>query len=358
MMRIASLTWVAICAIATPGLAQSMPGMDMKGMEIRPQKPKPAARKAQSKAAPRHKAPVPAGDMRGMDMSPPARAPASAPDHAGMPGMDHGGMAGMDMSGPAAMSGPAGTDLPAGHDPAPPLPADHYADRFFPAEDMGRSREAMMREDGGQTIHQILFNLAEIQILNSHAGYRWDSEGFIGGDINRLWIKSEGEGTFRDGVDSAEVQALFSHAIGPYYNLQAGVRQDIRPTPSQTYATVGFEGLSPYEFETEGALFLSTKGDLLARLEAWYDQRITQRLVVQPRVELNLSAQDVPQDRYGAGIVDAELGLRLRYEIKREFAPYIGVSWERKTGRSAECARADGERPDQTGFVIGVRTWF
>src|SRR5262249_38726872 len=154
-------------------------------------------------------------------------------------------------------------------------------------------------------------------------------EGFVGGDIHRLWIKSEGEGTFHLGVDSAEIQALYSRAIGPYYNVQLGVRHDFRPSPSRTYATVGFEGLAPYRLEAEGALFLSTKGDLLARLEGWYDQRITQRLILQPRAELNFSAQDVPEDRYGAGLIDAELGLRLRYAIRQEFAPYVGISWER-----------------------------
>jgi len=279
-----------------------------------------------------------------------------------MPGMDHAAMAGMDMSDAAAshpttMAAPAGTDLPAGHAAAPTMPVDHYADRFFATGDMDQARSAMMHDNGGQTVQQVLFNLAEMRALQGRNGYRWDGEAFIGGDVNRLWLKSEGDGTFHHGVNSAEVQALFSHAIGPYYNLQVGLRQDIRPVPSRTYATVGFEGLSPYEFETEGALFLSDKGDLLGRLEAWHDARIPQRLVLQPRIELNLSAQDVAEDRYGAGLVDAELGLRLRYEVTRGFAPYVGISWERKTGRTADDARADGQRPGQTSFVMGLRTW-
>ena len=121
-----------------------------------------------------------------------------------------------------------------------------------------------------------------------------------------MWLKSEG--AFREGVESAEVQALYSRAVGPYFNLQAGVRHDFRPSPNRAYATVGFEGLSPYMFEVEGALFLSIKGDLLGRLEGYYDQRITQRLILQPRVEFNRSAQDVAQNRLGAGLTDAELG--------------------------------------------------
>ena len=120
----------------------------------------------------------------------------------------------------------------------------------------------MMFEQGGQPFYQVMFNLAEYQARQGRDGYRWDGEAWFGGDINRLWLKSEGEGAFREGVESAEVQALYSRAVGPYFNLQAGVRHDFQPSPNRTYATVGFEGLSPYMFEVEGALFLSTKGDL------------------------------------------------------------------------------------------------
>src|SRR3546814_11929731 len=115
-------------------------------------------------------------------------------------------------------------------------------------------------------------------------------------------------------METAEIQALYSRALDPYWNLQAGVRYDFKPNPSRTYATVGIEGVAPYWFETEAALFLSNKGDVLGRIEGYYDQRITQRLILQPRVELNLSAQDVPETRIGAGISNAEFGLRPRSE--------------------------------------------
>lgn len=223
---------------------------------------------------------------------------------------------------------------------------------------MSRSRAAMMREQGGQTLYQVMFNLAEVQARAGRDGYRWDGEAWVGGDINRLWLKSEGEGAFRESVESAEVQALYSRAIGPYFNVQAGVRHDFQPSPTRTYATVGFEGLAPYMFEVEGALFLSNKGEVLGRLEGYYDQRLTQRLILQPRVEFNLSAQDVPEIRLGSGLTDAELGLRLRYEVSRQFAPYVGVSYQAKTGRTADFARADGKDPTTTSFVAGVRFWF
>lgn len=259
-----------------------------------------------------------------------------------------------------ASSEKVGTDLspPDTTPPAPPPPADHAADAVWGAEVMAPARERMHREHGGMRLHQILFNLAEVQVRRGREGYRWDGEGWWGGDINRLVVKSEGEARFDRRVAAAEVQFLYSRAIGPYYDLQSGVRQDLGASVRRTYASIGVEGLAPYWFETEGTLFVSDKGDLLARAEAWYDQRITQRLVLQPRVELNLAAQDVPEQRIGKGLSTAELGLRLRYEIRREFAPYLGMSWDRKVGRTADYARRDGDGRGGAAAVFGMRGWF
>ena len=245
-----------------------------------------------------------------------------------------------------------------GNAPAPPLPTDHAADSVYGADAMAMGRHHLQQHHGGQNFSQVLLNLAEYQFRNGRDGYRWDGEAWFGGDINRLFIKSEGEGAFREGIESAEVQALYSRTIGPYFNLQAGVRQDLGPSPKRTYATVGLEGLAPGFFELEGAVFLSNKGDLLGRLEGYYDQRITQRLILQPRAELNFAAQDVPENRIGSGLSNAELGLRLRYEIRREFAPYVGVSWDRRFGDTARYARADGDRATSKSIVAGVRVWF
>lgn len=372
-----------LLAMPVIGQAQSMQGMDhsnMPGMAMPAKKPTPAkpAKKptpkkpVPKKAAPKKAAPAkPAAsqNMEGMDHStmPGMAMPQAAPaEDKGTPAMDHSSMPGMDMSADHAghdmgkMQGMemTGTALPAGNAPAPRPPMDHYADRQFPPAEMERSRMDMMHEQGGQAFYQVMFNLAEVQVRQGRNAYRWDGEAWFGGDINRLTIKSEGEGVFRQGIESAEVQALYSRAIGPYFNLQAGIRHDFQPSPTRTYATIGFEGLAPYWFEVEGAAFLSDKGDVLGRLEGYYDQRLTQRLVLQPRIEFNLAAQDVPENRIGSGLVDAELGLRLRYEITRQFAPYIGVSYEAKTGRTADYARADGEDPTTTSLVAGVRIWF
>jgi copper resistance protein B len=287
-------------------------------------------------------------------------------DHSAMPGMTmpadqgSGQMQGMPGMPDMAMEGmqQIGTALPAGNAPPPPLPTDHAADNVYGSDAMAMGRDHLQQHHGGQNFNQVLLNLAEYQFRNGRDGYRWDGEAWFGGDINRLFVKSEGEGAFREGIESAEVQALYSRAIGPYFNLQAGVRQDLGPSPKRTYATVGVEGLAPGFFELEGALFLSNKGDVLGRLEGYYDQRVTQRLVLQPRVELNFAAQDVPENRIGSGLSNAELGLRLRYEIRREFAPYIGVSWDRQFGDTARYARAEGDKATSRSIVAGVRMWF
>lgn len=285
----------------------------------------------------------------------------------GQPRQDADPHAGHDMStmeghGMSAMPGPeaprSGTDLPPGDAPAPAPSADRAADRYFGAEAMTGAERALRREHGGGTFHQLMFDIAEYRPRGGKDGYRWEAQSWIGGDISRLWLKSEGEGRFGDRVETAEIQALYSHAIDPYWNLQAGLRQDLGPGPRRTYAVLGVEGLAPYWFEIAGSLFVSDKGDVLARAEAYYDQRITQYIVLQPRIELDFALQDMPRNAIGAGLSNAELGLRLRYERMREFAPYVGISWERRIGATADFARARGEDRGGADFVLGVRAWF
>lgn len=250
-----------------------------------------------------------------------------------------------------------GADLPVGSEPPPPPPAEAAADRVYGAAAMEQARGVLRAEHGGARASRFMLNEAEITPSSSRA-YRWDGEAWYGGDLNRFVLKSEGEGAHHGGVEDAEVQALYSRPVGLYTDLQAGLRHDFEPGPQRTYATVGFETLVPYWFEAEGALFLSEKGDLLARLEGSYDFRLTQRLVLQPRGELNFAVQDEPRRGIGSGLSDAELALRLRYEFKREFAPYVGVVWSRKIGDTADFARAEGEDVEDTRFIVGLRAWF
>ena len=302
--------------------------------------------------------------MPGMESAKPSAGPGSTPamDNNSMTSMDHSSMPGMkgDATSSPTISemNATGTTLPVGSAPAPAAPMDHFADRQYDKADMDKARAAMMNEQGGQAFYRVMLNLAEMQVYRGQVGYRWDGEAWFGGDINRLTLKSEGGGGFRDGFDNAEVQALYSRAIGPYFDLQAGVRQDLASPLHQTYATLGFQGLARYWFEVSGALFVSTRGNVLGRLEGYYDQNITQRLILQPRIELNFAAQNTPDDEIGAGLMNAELGLRLRYEITREFAPYIGISYDTKVGQTATYAAQKGRAPSVLSFVAGVRVWF
>jgi len=231
------------------------------------------------------------------------------------------------------------------------------ADAFVGPEKMAASRASVVRAVSGMPVFWFQADRAEYRAREGDDGYLWDIQAYYGGDIDKFWLKSEGEGSFGEQLEAAEVQGLWSHAIGPWWDLQAGVRQDLTGA-ERTHAVIGVQGLAPYLFEVDAAAFLSTKGDLTARIEAELDQRITQRLILQPRVELNFAAQDIPELGVGAGLDSAEAGLRLRYEFTREFAPYVGIEQEWKAGRSADYARAAGEDPSVTNYVVGLRFWF
>lgn len=234
----------------------------------------------------------------------------------------------------------------------------------FPAfaqdgHDAGGMREEARAHHGGETFVYLEGERLEYRSNGGDPVFLWDAQGWWGGDINKLWLKTEGEYDFRaDAFEEAETQALWSRAIGPFFDAQAGVRHDFAPGGDRTFAVVGLQGLTPYLFEVDSALFVSGEGDVSARLEAEYELLLTQRLILQPRTELNFEFQDVPEYGLGSGLSTAEVGARLRYEVKREFAPYVGVSWERAVGDTADFARDAGEEPGSVSFVAGVRIWF
>jgi copper resistance protein B len=256
------------------------------------------------------------------------------------------------------MSTAEGTNLPVGTDTAPPVPKDHAADAIYGPAAMAMGRHHMSLHHGGQNFSRLIFNIAEVKIKDGRDSYEWAGEAWYGGDINRLVIKTEGEGEFGAGVESAEVQALFSRAIGPYFDLQTGLRYDFEPDPSRVYATIGFEGLAPGFFDVEGALFLSHRGKLMGRFEGYYDQRLTQNLILQPRAELNFAAQSSEDIGVGAGLSTAEVGLRLRYDVARQFSPYVGVQYERAFGKTRDFLGDEGESAGSLSALAGIRFWF
>jgi copper resistance protein B len=187
----------------------------------------------------------------------------------------------------------------------------------------------------------------------------WDGQARIGNDLHKLALKSEGEYVLDpDTTETAEFQLLYLRMISDFFDVQAGLRHDFQPNPSRTYAVLGINGLAPQWFEVDASLFLSDEGDVSARFHVEYDLLFTQRLVLQPNAEVNVAFSDDEPTGVGSGISDIELGLRLRYEFVREFAPYFGIQWERKLGNTSDFARAEGEDDNVFSIVAGVRVFF
>ncbi len=233
------------------------------------------------------------------------------------------------------------------------------ADKYWGAEAMAKARAHEIETMGGLKTSFIMADRLETQFNSSAEDvFIWDAQGWYGTDENKLWIKTEGEYGFGgDEIEDAEIQALWSKPISRFWDLQTGIRYDFAPK-GRTHAVVGVQGLAPYWFEVDAALFLSNKGDLTSSVEAEYDFFLNQRLILQPRGAFKFSAQDIPELGVGAGFTKLEAGLRLRYEVKREFAPYVGVEWQRSLGETAQLVRAGGGVPDKIAVLFGVRTWY
>jgi len=236
--------------------------------------------------------------------------------------------------------------------------AGQQADQYYDPVEMAKTRKALKHALGEQKTYMVLFDRLEAQTKKGEDSLVLDGQAWFGGDINKVWLKTEAEMGLGSGdVEDAEVQALWSRAVLPYWDLQVGVRHDFKPD-NLDYLVVGFQGLAPYWFEVDVASFLSTDGDLTLRGTVEYDFLLSQRLIFQPRAEVGFSFQDIAERETGSGFSSLSLGARLRYEVKREFAPYIGVEWQRKFGNTADYARAAGQTVGQTSFVAGVRIWF
>lgn len=237
--------------------------------------------------------------------------------------------------------------------------AQNAADAYYGRAEMAAARAATRAEHGAQTHFFVLGERLEYHSNSGDPKLVWDGQGWFGGDVHRLWVKTEGEYAFEgDRLEEAEVQLLYSRAISPFWELQAGIRHDTDPDPSRSYAVIGMQGLAPQWFELDGALFLSDEGNVSARIEAEYEFRFTQRLMLQPRIELNAAFSDDRAIGVGSGLSTIESGLRLRYEVVREFAPYVGVSWSRSLGTTKDFQRIAGRDTTEISFVAGLRFWF
>jgi copper resistance protein B len=223
--------------------------------------------------------------------------------------------------------------------------------------DATRSMEPIQPVMDREIFAHVLFDQLEGRWNGSNTEFRWEGQGWVGTDYDKLWIKSEGtlsNGALEDGQD----QFLYSRAITTYFDLQGGLRSDLDSRPTRNWAALGIQGLAPYFFDLELTGFVSGEGHLAAKLEASYDLLLTNRLILQPQIEVNLYSKADPARLVGAGFSDIDTGLRLRYEISRKLAPYIGVVYQGKFGQTASYAKRAGETAADFRFVFGIRSWF
>lgn len=238
-------------------------------------------------------------------------------------------------------------------------PGQNVADTYYDPAAMAKARAQLKSGHGNQIVSLILGERLEVQSNGGDALTVWEAQGWIGVDEQKFWLKTEGEYAIERGqFEETEVQLLYSRAVLPFWDLQAGFRRDSTHNRSRAYAVFGAQGLAPYWFELDTQLFLSESGDLSLRLEAEYEFRLTQRLFVQPRVEVNAAFSSDRSIGVGSGLSTAQAGLRLRYEVRREFAPYIGVSWQRAVGETGRFRRRAGEEAGGASLAAGIRFWF
>lgn len=226
-----------------------------------------------------------------------------------------------------------------------------------PLGDMSKERmiELMQMEDDAPYSF-ILLDQLEWRQVNGQDAQVWEFQAFYGNDYNKIWLETEGERV--DGEAGGRVELMWDRIISSWWSFQTGVRQDFGEGPSRTWADFGIQGLAPHFFEIDAAVYVGEQGRTAARFSGEYNMLLTQRLILQPEIEFELYGKDDPENGIGSGLSDMEVGLRLRYEIRREFAPYIGVHWERKFGKTADFARAEGEDESDLVFVAGLRAWF
>ena len=332
--------------LVVPGLAwaQAGGGHDMHAMPG-PSTPAPTATDADKMQGMDHGA-MDHSKMQGMDHG--------AMDHSKMQGMDHGAMdhsrmqgmdeGGMDMKSTMdAMQG--GSAPPDARDP------DAYSNGLA----LGHMPGMDMADDA---LHaQVLLDRFEAFSTRDSHGQALDGQAWVGGDIDKLWLKVDGSRTGGK-LDATRTEALWNHAFATYWGLQTGVRHDFGGGPGRTWAAFGVQGLAPYWFGLQATAYVGEGGRTAARFEADYDLLLTQRLVLQPDVKVDLYGRDDPDRAIGAGLSDFEAGLRLRYEVSRKVAPYIGLVASRKIGSTADLARAAGDSVRDTRLVAGLRIWF
>jgi copper resistance protein B len=222
---------------------------------------------------------------------------------------------------------------------------------------MGLSAPVLAGGADDPLITKVMIDKLETRFTDGPNPLVLEADAWAGYDLNKFWFKSDVERV--DGkTEEAEVQFLYSRAIASFWDLQAGWRRNIKPQPHRDYLTLGFKGLAPYLFDVDAGLFIGKSGQVSARMNAEYEYLFTQKWVLSTEISINLYGTDDKEIGIGSGLSDMALGLRLRYEIRREFAPYIGVNWSGQFGHTADFTKAEGGDPSDTQIVAGIRAWF
>ena len=335
--------------------AKAVPKPDAKPAVKAPAKPaakapvpkRPTTKAAPSPTAPARKPATPAVDhstmdhsqMQGMDhskMDQPQMQEMdhSTMDHSQMQGMDHSAM---DHAGPPQVT------------PVPPV-TQAERDAAFP--------DVHAHHLHGTSIQSYwLLDRLEVSDADNGTALGWEAMAWVGGDIQRILLRSEGEAV--DGrIEHGDLEVLYGRSVRPWWDVLAGVRQDVGEGPSRTWAAFGVQGLSPYKFEVAATAYIGQGGRTALRAEAEYDTLLTNRLILQWRAEANAYGKADPLAGIGSGLSTVELGARLRYEVTRQFAPYIGIEHNRAFGNTTDLRRASGHDVGDTRIVAGVRIWF
>lgn len=203
----------------------------------------------------------------------------------------------------------------------------------------------------------VLLDRLETWNADPGTGHAWEGQAWIGTDLDRLWLRSEGE-RIDSRTENADLEVLYGRSVARWWDVVAGIRHDFKPGSSQDFAAIGVIGLAPYKFEVEATAYIGESGQTAARLGIEYETLLTNRLILQPLVEANFHGKDDEHRGIGSGLSTVEAGLRLRYEFTRQFAPYIGIVHERAFGGTADFRRDEGEDIEDTRLVLGLRVWF
>jgi copper resistance protein B len=229
--------------------------------------------------------------------------------------------------------------------PEHPMPAMSYSEMV-----------GTMQMDDTARAGRVLLDQLEWRGTGGGSGAVWEGEAWYGGDYDKLWLRTEGEPA-RGTTEDARVELLWDRIITRWWSLQLGARESFGNGPARTSIAAGVQGLAPQWFDIEATLYAGEAGRTAARLRGEYELLLTQRLIVQPEAEINLYGRPDPARQLGSGLSDLDVGLRVRYEFRRELAPYVGIAWRRLFGGTADRARAGGARPSDLQFLAGIRCW-